>query len=236
MCYKINQHHLVHDARPIFSYSGIENSIDLVNPYTVPEPCCNQLPSIARWLACPYGHGCCYLTSRIVKCTASQGLERDCGVITDFHTYEERVPLFEGRKWLPVTSLDNHISQSDNCSGEACLPHHMAVLELRSEVEDMAEDLKELLDFFFEAKAVYNSLETGWRCDDHDMCERVLQSHECQEFGLRDAMKQVQGIIDRLEYEISALEVKFTVRRLRFDATASGFTGKCDMNNVSIKL
>ncbi|KAH8763048.1 hypothetical protein F5883DRAFT_646224 [Diaporthe sp. PMI_573] len=235
MCYQINQHHLVHDVRPLVSYSGLRKSIDLVNPYSVPQPCCEQRASIAKWFVCPYGHGCCYLTSRIVRCTASEGYERHCGTITDFHTYEERVPLVEDKEWLPVRALDDDISRPENCH-EAVPPHHETVFEMGSEVEDLGEELEQLVVDFFATKAIYTALKGGWRCDSHDTCERVLQPHECREFAVRNKMQEIQSSLDTMECEISVLEVKFAVRRLRFDATAFGFTGKCDVSNLSLKL
>lgn len=170
-----------------------------------------------------------------MRCTASQSYEGQCGTITDYHTYEERVPLVEDKTWLPVPALDEDISRPENCH-EAFPPHHEVIFEIGSEVEDLGENLEQLVADLFTTKAIYNVLESGWRCDSHDTCERVLQPHECREFALRTEMREVQSRLEKMECEISALEVKFAVRRLRFDATAFGFTGKCDISNVSLKL
>lgn len=235
MCYKINQHHLVHDVRPLVSYSGLQTNVDLVNPYAVPQPCCEQRTSIARWFVCPHGHGCCYLTSRIVKCTAAQGYEHDCGLITDYHTYKERVPLVADKMWQPLPVLDDDISLPENCH-EAFPPHHEVVFEMGTEVEDLGEELEQLVSDLFTTKATHNALGSGWRCDSHDICERVLQSHECREFALRKELREIQDKLNVMECEISALEIKFAVRRLRFNATAFGFAGKCDISNLSLEL
>lgn len=236
MCYKINEHHLVHDVRPLVSYSGIQKSVNLVNPYAPPQPCCEQSATIAKWFACPFGHGCCYLTSRIVKCTSSQGYKHHCGTLTDYHSYEERVPLVEDKLWAPLSALDDDISSPENCH-QAFQPHHEVVFEMGTEVEDLAEELQGLVTDLFTTKAIYTALERdGWRCDSHEICERVLQFHECREFAIQKEMGEIQSRIEAMDVAISALEVKFAVRRLRFDATAFGFVGKCDVSNLSLRL
>lgn len=233
MCYKINEHHLVHDVRPIVSYSGLQKSVALVNPYSEPQQCCEQSATIARWFTCPC-HGCCYLTSRIVKCPMAQD-HSQCSIITQYHTYQERAPLIEQKVWPALQSLDEDIGSPENCH-EVYQPHHEAVYEMGSEVEDIGEDLEQLVSEFFATKATYNALENGWRCDDHDVCQRVLQPHECREFALRKELHGIEDELVAMESEISALEVKFAVRRLRFDATAFGYTGNRDIGNLSLKL
>lgn len=235
MCYKINQHHLTHDVRPCVSYSGLQKSIELVNPYSMPQPCCEQNAAIARWFACSFGHGCCYLTSRIVKCTAAQVYEPHCGTLTPYHTYQERTPLVEGKTWPCLSALDEDIGSTDNCQ-EAFTPHHEVVFEMGSDVENLGEALEQLIVDFFAAKAAYHALQSGWRCDAHNVCERVLRPHECREFALQEELRGIQDSLEAMESEINALEVKFSVRRLRFDATAFGFTGKRDISNLSIKI
>lgn len=105
-----------------------------------------------------------------------------------------------------------------------------------SEVEDLGENLEQLVSEFFTTKATYDAMESGWRCDDHDVCERVLQPYACREFALREELREIQDRLVVMESEISALEVKFAVRRLRFDATAFGYTGSCNISNLSLKL
>ncbi|KAI7779935.1 fad binding domain containing protein [Diaporthe eres] len=235
MCYQINEHHLIHNIRPCVSYSGLQKSVQLVNPYSTPKPCCEQSAVIARWFACPYGHGCCYLTSRIVKCTAAQDYAKHCDILTQYHTYEERVPLVEQKVWPSLPILDEDIGLPEN-SHELFPPHHQTVFEMGSEVEDLGEALEQLVSEFFTTKATYDAMESGRRCDGHDVCERVLQHHECREFALREELREIQEKLVVMESEISALEVKFAVRRLRFDATAFGYAGSCDITNLSLKL
>lgn len=234
MCYQINEHHLIHDIRPCVSYSGLQKSVQLVNPYSTPEPCCEQSAAIARWFACPHGHGCCYLTSRIVKCTAAQYYAKHCEILTQYHTYEERVPLVEQKVWPSLPILDEDIGLPEN-RHETFLPHHETVFEMGSEVENLGEALEQLVSEFFTTKATHDAMENGWRCDGHDVCERVLQDH-CREFAIREELREIQERLVVMESEISALEVKFAVRRLRFDATAFGYTGSCDITNLSLKL
>lgn len=233
MCYKINEHHLLHDVRPLVSYFGLQKTVELVNPYAIPETCCKQHKTIASWFVCP-DHGCCYLTSRIVECTAER-YGGHCEVLTQYHTYEERVPLVEHKKWPSLPVLDEDIALPEN-RDEAFAPHHEVVFEMGTEVEDLGESLEQLVSEFFTTKATYNALESGWRCDAHDVCERVLQPHECREFALREELREIQNRLEAMECEIASLEVKFAVRRLRFDATAFGFTGECDISNLSLKL
>ena len=235
MCYKINEHHLTHDVRPCVSYSGLQKSIQLVNPYSMPQPCCEQSAAIASWFACSYGHGCCYATSRIAKCTAAQDHEPHCDTLTPYHTYQEREPLVEGKKWPCLSVLDEDIGSTED-GHNPFPPHHQVVFEMGSDVEDLGEGLEQLIAEFFAAKATYHALQSGWRCDAHKVCERVLQPHECREFSLREELRMIQDRLEAMESEIIALEVKFSVRRLRFDATAFGYAGKCDISNLSIKL
>lgn len=233
MCYKINEHHLVHNVRPCISYSGLQKSVELVNPYARPQSCCDQSTTTARWFACPY-HGCCYLTTRIVQCTAAEEHAPHCDVVTQYHTYQERVPLVEHKVWPALPILDEDTGLPEN-SHEVFPPHHELVFDMGSEVEDLGESLEQLLSDFFTTKATYDALESSWRCDAHDVCVRVLQP-ECREFALREELQEIQNRLAAMECEISSLEVKFAVRRLRFDATAFGFTGSCDISNLSLKL
>lgn len=232
MCYNINEHHMIHDIRPCVSYSGLQKSVQLVNPYSEPKPCCEQSAAIARWFTCPYGHGCCYLTSRIVKCTAAQDDAHHCEILTQYHTYEERVPLVEQKAWPSLLILDEDIALPENCR-ETFPPHHETVFQMGSDVEYLDEALEQLVAEFFTTKATYDAMEKGWRCDGHDVCARVLQRRE---FAIREELREIEDKLVAMESEISALEVKFAVRRLRFDATAFGFTGSCDISNLSLKL
>lgn len=234
MCYKINEHHLVHNVRPCVSYSGLQKSVELINPYAIPKPCCEQSATIASWFACPC-HGCCYLTTRIVRCTAAEGHADHCDVITQYHTYQERVPLAEQKMCPSLPILDEDTGLPEN-SHEVFPPHRELVSELGDEVEDLGESLEQLVSDFFTTKATYNALESGWRCDAHEVCIRVLQPHECREFALREELQEIEAGLVAMECEISSLEVKFAVRRLRFDATAFGFTGSCNISNLSLKL
>lgn len=234
MCYKINEHHLVHDVRPRVSYEGLQKSVELVNPYALPQPCCEQSATIARWFACPT-HGCCYLTSRIVKCTTVPDEAPHCEFLTPYHTYEERVPLVEYKVWSSLPILDVDIGLPEN-SRDTFPTHHETVFDMGTEVEDLGESLEQLVADFFTTKATYDALKTGWRCDAHEVCKRVLQPHECREFALREELQEIRDNLAVMECEISALEVKFAVRRLRFDATAFGFTGSRDISNLSLKL
>lgn len=171
-----------------------------------------------------------------MKCTSSHGYQRHCGTITDYHTYQERVPLVENKLWAPISALDDDISSPENCH-QVFQPHHDVVFEMGAEVEDLSEELQGLVADLFTTKAIYTALETdGWRCDSHDICERVLQFHECREFAIQKEMRAIQSRVEAMEVGISALEVKFAVRRLRFDATAFGFVGKCNISNLSLKL
>lgn len=233
MCYKINEHHLTHDVRPTIAYAGLQTNLELVNPYSMPQPCCKQHNTIATWFVCPDGHGCCYFTSRTVKCTAAGTFEPNCGILTSYHTYEKRVPVVEDEVWVPLVSLDQHIGSSANCR-ETFLPHHQTVSEMDEEIEELTEYLEQLVSEFFDTKAAYSHLKTGWRCDAHHVCERVLEDH-CREFAIREELEELKGRLADMESEILALEVKFAVRRLRFEATAFGFTGTCDINNFSLK-
>ncbi|KAL1846852.1 hypothetical protein Daus18300_014137 [Diaporthe australafricana] len=233
MCYKLNHHHSAHDVRPRFAYSGLQTSVELVNPYAAPHQCCAQDATIASWFACPFGHGCCYYCSKIVKCTAADALEPHCGNLTAYHTYEENTSVIKAKKWLSLSVLDQEIGSTQGRHGDFP-PHHEVVWEMGNEVEDLAEDLEELTAEFFDLKALHTTLTSGWRCDAHDICTRVLQSHECREFALREELQVIDDDLSEMESEIVALEIKVAIRRLRFDATAFGFTGKCDINRMSL--
>ncbi|KAK7699795.1 hypothetical protein SLS64_011407 [Diaporthe eres] len=176
-----------------------------------------------------------YVHHGIVKCTAGENYAKHCGILTQYHTYEERVPLVEQKVWPSLPILDEDIGLPEN-RRETFPPHHETVFEMGSEVEDLGEALEQLVSEFFTTKATYDAMESGWRCDGHDVCARVLQFHECREFALREELREIQERLAEMESEISALEVKFAVRRLRFDATAFGYTGNCNITNLSLKL
>lgn len=233
MCYKLNHHHSAHDVRPRFAYSGLQTSVELVNPYAEPHPCCKQDATIASWFLCPYGHGCCYYFSKFFKCTAASVFEPHCGNLTAYHTYEERLSVIKTKEWLPLRVLDQEIGSLQGRHGDFP-PHHEVVKELGDEVEDLVEDLEELTSELFSLKALRTTLTSSWRCDAHEICTRVLQSHECREFALREEFWAIDDRLSELENAIVALEIKVAVRRLRFDATAFGFTGRCDINRMSL--
>ncbi|KAI3395177.1 hypothetical protein diail_1671 [Diaporthe ilicicola] len=230
MCYELNYHFSEHDVRPTITYSGLQTSVELVNPYATPAPCCKQDAMISSYFVCPFGHGCCYYYTKTVKCTAADALKPNCGSLTPYHIYEEKLSVLKAKGWLPLGGLDQGIQER----GAVFPPHHEAVLKMGEELDGLAEELEVLVDEFFKLKDTHEALSSGWRCDAHDTCTRVLQHHECREFAITEELRAIDEDLAEMEKDIVALEIRFVIRRLRFDATADGYTGDCDMDRVSL--
>lgn len=146
MCYHVYQHTLVHDSRPIIQYGEVPEDKIIVNPYAEPRPCpCEgQDNSIAAWFRCSFGHKCCYLVSRIVRCTKvvlQKGVP--CSALISYHVYNPARSVYrcnnagpdhtsyDGSEregwWYPWPVLDSEIGLQEN-RNELFLPHDEPVL------------------------------------------------------------------------------------------------------------
>lgn len=236
MCFRIFQHALVHDVRPLVTYKGSQEG-QFVNPYAQPRPCCRQDYVFPLWFRCEFGHGCCLLIPRLVKCTNAVGLPFYCNDAVSYHTYQPAEELYhgdgpdnvvaeDGEGWYPWRTLHEEIGQPDSRNQEF-KPHQENVMELVTAINAMEQTFKDFMIEFRQLEAKYRELKGQSLCDSHDVCMRVLNELECPEYKLRRDQGEMKSRLIQIDQDLTALETRLNIRRMILDAIARGFVGEC---------
>ncbi|ROW08486.1 hypothetical protein VMCG_03237 [Cytospora schulzeri] len=239
MCYRIYAHVMFHDVRPLITYKGAIGNDTLMNPYARPRSCCQQDESIRPWFRCEFGHGCCYLMPRVVKCTKAANSTIECHDAVPYHTYDPARKVFESdgpdsvaaseeEGWCPFPILHEPIGWRQN-SDMVLPPHEESVEELDQSIAGLEGPLQDLMLEFREIGVKYRELKHKRRCDSHHICRLI--DWECPENQLQQDIKETKSRLIRLNDKLTVLDTKFTIRRMAVEAITHGFVGECSIDS-----
>ncbi|KUI69442.1 hypothetical protein VM1G_05368 [Cytospora mali] len=238
MCFHIYEHTLVHDIRPLVTYKGGVDDDTMVNPYAKPEPCCQQNDTIPPNFRCEFGHGCCYLSSRVIKCTETAMSLLECGDSVPYHTYQPAKEVYESdgpdnvfasedEGWYPWPSINESVGKPEN-SDRLYAPFEEYVKVLIKKILVIEKEIEDVVLEFRDVETKYRELKRQRRCDSHDVYIRV---RECTEIELCRDMREMKSRLFQLDRDLSALNTRFAVQCMALDAVARGFVGECSFES-----